>query len=425
MNKGLLILLILFAVFLITIGVIVVGRKGQLFENLNNLHLMNVRESTTANIASTIHAGTTRVFGQLLDDESEPVLDAVSIFFVDAHKAPEGSITSVEGDRIRITASYSSELPLAYVTNKDGSFDFNIPNGEYYFAFQSYWEPKDPVMVGNLWLSHESDKPTIGKITLSGPQQEFQIKVHNNGYESRKTSITNYVVQPGDTFWSLAETYYGRGDQWALIARLNDIELLPNANILLKVGQIIRVPRRGLSDTTEVAQELRTIVHSGELNKTQIYTNNEFGYQLSYPGTWVLKDQVVSSGVLHTKLLQGPTIQLRMHSFIDQSSDVTIAVYDNTSHTELKQFFLDHNLVEPSAVEMGHFSMKLFKKGGFLVTDGTKCSSFCVNYLAYVKGDKVYLLTFPVLSWVQADNPAVYNDLQFILDGFAVTSDFK
>ncbi|GEM_PF-4326382 len=405
-------------VIIISIIVVVSALIGSLFVLYGVIPNQLVSVFKIQNTEEKVSA-TTHVYGQLIDKDGDPVLEEVRIYLVDAHATPQGEVTSLEGERIHVAALYGDELRKTYSTDKKGYFDFTIPNGVYYFSFQSYWEPIDPVMVGRIWLSNESDKPAFGRVAFTGVPQKFTIKIHNNGYESKKESITLYTVKPNDSLWSLAEKYYSSGDQWALIARLNDIKLLPNKSILIEPGQIIKVPRKGWYESNEVAENLRTLVHSGEFNKTITYTNEEYHYQIKYPGFWILQD-MTKQGALYSKRLLGPTIHLRMHSFSQQPAEVKIAIYDNTTNMTLEEFLIDKRYADKYPIENGDLSTKSFTHGGILIDGGTACYDYCNDHLVFFKNNKIYILSFPVLQWLKQDEESVYNELQSILNGFTI-----
>ena len=369
---------------------------------------------------------TTHIYGQLIDKDGDPVLRSVRMYFIDAREKPEGDVISIEGDKINIPSLYTKDPKNEHPTNEDGSFEFIIPNGEYYVAFQSYWEPLNPPMNGRIGFLDElgrpgeSSKPTFGTISLVGEPQELTIKIHNNGYESKKESLTMYTIRPGDTLWSIAEQYYGSGDQWALIARLNDIELLPNKSILIEPGQIIKIPHKGWYETDEVAQNLRTIVHSGEFNKTITYQNQEYEYQLNYPGFWIIED-IERLGSLHGKRVLGPTINIRMNSFSPQPSYVDILIYDNTQKMTLEEFLIDKKYASKVSTKKEGILTKPFGNGGILLGNGTLCTStFCDEHIAFFKDDNIYMVSFPVLDWLKEDVESVYNEIQYILNEFTL-----
>jgi hypothetical protein len=59
------------------------------------------------------------------------------------------------------------------------------------------------------------------------------------------TSSGDYIIEKGDTLWSIAQKFYGKGSQWNIIAEAN-VNLNPDS---LKQGARIRIP--GLSETKE------------------------------------------------------------------------------------------------------------------------------------------------------------------------------
>lgn len=408
---------IIIPLIVIVLGGIIAGWHFLLPNNIQN-QLSTVFENKKLS---------TRVYGQLIDKDGDPVLEDVEIYFIDAQQKPEGEVISVEGDRINVPSSYIlNDAKNQYLTNKDGSFDFLIPNGKHYVAFQPFWEPLTPPMNGKidfldkLGRSIVSSYPTFGTISLAGETQELIIKIHNNGYESKKESFTVYTVKPGDTLWSISEQYYGDGDQWALIARINDIELLENKSILIESGQIIKIPRKGWYETNEVAQNLRTIVHSGEFDEVAVYINQEYNYQLKYPGLWITEDKTRTNAI-HGKRLLGPTIHLRMNSFQQQMSYVDIEVYDNSADMTLEQFLLDNRYADSYRLKE-KLSTEPFKNGGIFIEGGTICSYWCAQHIVFFKNDKIYILSFPVLDWLKEDEEDVYGEIQFILDEFRLSA---
>ena len=54
-------------------------------------------------------------------------------------------------------------------------------------------------------------------------------------------AVTTYVVQPGDTLWSIARASRPAGDPRALIARIREIN--PGAELGITAGQRLRLPR--------------------------------------------------------------------------------------------------------------------------------------------------------------------------------------
>lgn len=58
-----------------------------------------------------------------------------------------------------------------------------------------------------------------------------------------------YVVQPGDSCWSIAEKVFGKGSDYKIIHRYNTLGALPH---VLTPGQIIRLPGKGTSPDATV-----------------------------------------------------------------------------------------------------------------------------------------------------------------------------
>lgn len=62
--------------------------------------------------------------------------------------------------------------------------------------------------------------------------------------ETPSTAIETYTVQSGDTLWSIAEQFYGDGDQWELIysSPLNELGSLDNGTPLVHAGNVLVIP---------------------------------------------------------------------------------------------------------------------------------------------------------------------------------------
>ena len=52
--------------------------------------------------------------------------------------------------------------------------------------------------------------------------------------------MTEYVVQPGDTLWKIANQFYGTGSKWTIIWEENR-DQIPNPD-QIKPGQVIIIP---------------------------------------------------------------------------------------------------------------------------------------------------------------------------------------
>ncbi len=61
--------------------------------------------------------------------------------------------------------------------------------------------------------------------------------------EQPDLEVRTYVVQPGDSVWSIAAEFYGSGDKYPIIYQYNDFAARPP--FLLKPGQILRLPILG------------------------------------------------------------------------------------------------------------------------------------------------------------------------------------
>ena len=68
--------------------------------------------------------------------------------------------------------------------------------------------------------------------------------VHASAHaEQPELEVRTYVVQPGDSVWSIAAEFYGSGDKYPIIYQYNDFAAKPP--FLLKPGQILRLPILG------------------------------------------------------------------------------------------------------------------------------------------------------------------------------------
>ena len=56
--------------------------------------------------------------------------------------------------------------------------------------------------------------------------------------DSRTGADTEYVVQPGDTLWAIAERYYGEGEQYSRLMSVNAGRLMPDGRRFTKAGVI-------------------------------------------------------------------------------------------------------------------------------------------------------------------------------------------
>ena len=64
-----------------------------------------------------------------------------------------------------------------------------------------------------------------------------------------------YTIKSGDTLWQVAQTYYGDGSKWNLIAEANGI----TNEYALQAGQVVKVPTNPSSTSPEYAGELQGI----------------------------------------------------------------------------------------------------------------------------------------------------------------------
>lgn len=69
--------------------------------------------------------------------------------------------------------------------------------------------------------------------------------------------VKTYVVQPGDSVWSIAAEFYGSGDKYPLIYQYN--EFVGKPPFLLKPGQLLKLPILGTGPEAQVGWMLREV----------------------------------------------------------------------------------------------------------------------------------------------------------------------
>lgn len=62
--------------------------------------------------------------------------------------------------------------------------------------------------------------------------------------------LRDYVVQPGDSCWAIAQRLFGRGEAYRIIHRYNELGPMPH---ILTPGQILRLPAKGTAPEARVA----------------------------------------------------------------------------------------------------------------------------------------------------------------------------
>lgn len=75
--------------------------------------------------------------------------------------------------------------------------------------------------------------------------------------EGPELEVRTYVVQPGDSVWSIAAEFYGSGDKYPLIYQYNDFVAKPP--FLLKTGQLLRLPILGVGPEAQLHWLLRDV----------------------------------------------------------------------------------------------------------------------------------------------------------------------
>lgn len=69
--------------------------------------------------------------------------------------------------------------------------------------------------------------------------------------------VRTYVVQPGDSVWSIAAEFYGSGDKYPIIYQYNDFAAKPP--FILKPGQVLRLPILGQGPEAQLEWLLRDV----------------------------------------------------------------------------------------------------------------------------------------------------------------------
>lgn len=107
----------------------------------------------------------------------------------------------------------------------------------------------------------------VGFVVMIGSVMLFKIGLDKmtDAHAAPSTSITNvdvdldrkailYRVKTGDTLWSIAESFYGKGNRWTEIASFNDI---PEGHGI-EAGAIIKIPLRDGDEESQIAAESAT-----------------------------------------------------------------------------------------------------------------------------------------------------------------------
>lgn len=75
--------------------------------------------------------------------------------------------------------------------------------------------------------------------------------------QERTPEVRTYVVQPGDSAWSIAEEFYGSGNKYPIIYKYNDFVAKPP--FLLKPGQLLRLPILGQGPEAQLEWLLKDV----------------------------------------------------------------------------------------------------------------------------------------------------------------------
>lgn len=79
---------------------------------------------------------------------------------------------------------------------------------------------------------------TPRQIALPSQPDSTSTVTEQNSYRPGIPTVSAYVVQPGDTLWSIAEEMYGEGEKYVEISEVNN---LPEPDLLI-VGQNLVLP---------------------------------------------------------------------------------------------------------------------------------------------------------------------------------------
>ncbi|NTV30896.1 LysM peptidoglycan-binding domain-containing protein [candidate division WWE3 bacterium] len=110
--------------------------------------------------------------------------------------------------------------------------------------------------------------PTITSANQTTPE----VSITNTPTES--TEANQYIVQQGDTLWSIAEKRLNDGFLWKEIAKANNI----SDSSQLKVGETLTIPNIGTNNdvaVTEPTATPTTVVSQPELTPTPTTSNQE------------------------------------------------------------------------------------------------------------------------------------------------------
>jgi len=155
------------------------------------------------------------------------------------------------------------------------------------------------VVVVIIFLISNFVRRGKGNISLPGLSQ--QNEVAGKPIETVK-SVGNYDVKKGDNLWKIANTIYGDGYKWEIIARENKISN-PSQ---IEIGQKLIVPTltQAQKETTEIPGEYK-VIKGDNLWRIAI-TYFKDGYQ--WKKIWELnKDEIINPNRLEI----GMTLRLR------------------------------------------------------------------------------------------------------------------
>lgn len=132
-------------------------------------------------------------------------------------------------------------VPELLMTDDLNGYSYSISMDD----FQTVQDKSSPLLIQYTIpitvLQDMSEPPAVTPDTVQ------QLASNTQGNANNATAIANsqssgqtkyYTVQPGDTLWAIAQSYYGDGNQYTLIAQANNISAPYNIN----AGQVLTIP---------------------------------------------------------------------------------------------------------------------------------------------------------------------------------------
>ncbi len=164
----------------------------------------------------------------------------------------------------------------------------------------------------------------------------------------KKTHLMTYVVQRGDSCWSIAQMLYGNPRKYTLIHKYNDLGKEPH---ILKVGQKLRVPIFG-----EPAAHL-------------LWLRNEVKAKPPYSIDWQrarLKMNLWKLYRLATEKNSAARLQFRDRSHLRMREDALLIIYDGSARGSRLRRKLKTNVVVKKGIVKGGLA-SLYKSAGLKI----------------------------------------------------------